>query len=232
MQNRKKSSKHKINYNKPSSPPYLGPPAFISQEVRSIRIRTIASAAITAGTITMIQLAGMLGITSTATGAGSASALWSDQFRLKRVLVWGPVATAGTPVTVQLKYVDDPPSNTQSGAPRTVSDTSVSFDRPAYVCLQPPKDNSSIYSQWMDSSLTTGVIVLTCPAGANVDFFFNFILDDQGATSAGPTITAASIAGQFYHRSITTGGGTLGCITPINGITSLQNVKMHPAHIT
>jgi len=203
----------------PSRPPYLAPPMFIQQEVRKLRIRCTSSAAITAGSVTMAHLGGMLGIISLATGAGSASSLICDQARLRRVCVWGPVATAGTPVTVQLKYVDDPTSNTQSGPPRTVSDSSISFDRPAYVCLEPPKDNSSIFSQWFDTNLNTAYFVITCPSGSIVDFWFNWILDDQGATQAGPTITAASILGQIYHRSITTGGGTLGCVSPLNGIT-------------
>lgn len=219
---RKRGSKKRSkgdSYMKPSRPVYVGPPMFVQQEVRSWRLRCSVSAAISAGAITMQQLSGLLGVISLATGAGSATSLLCDQFRLKRTCVWGPVATAGTPVTVQLKYVDDPASNTFSGAPKTVSDSSVSFDRPAYVCLEPPKDGSSIFNLWMDSSLATQVLVLTCPAGSIIDFFFQWIIDDQGATSAGPTITAASVLGQIYHRSITTGGGTIGAVSPLNGIT-------------
>jgi len=220
--NNKKGTKrrHKGDvYMKPSRPIYLGPPTFVQQEVRSWRIRCTVSAAITAGNITMAQLGGMLGVISLATGAGSATALICDQFRLKRTCVWGPVATAGTPVTVQLKYVDDPTGITFSGAPKTVSDTSVSFDRPAYICLEPSRDGSSIFDNWMDSNQAVNVIVITCPAGSTVDFFFQWIMDDQGVTTAGPTITAASVLGQIYHRSITTGGGVIGCVSPLNGIT-------------
>jgi len=216
---KKSKGKSKSEYVKPMRPAYLAPTTFVQQEVRPLRIRCSVSAAISAGTITMAQLGGMLGIISLATGAGSASSLICDQAKLKRVCVWGPVATAGTPVTVQLKYVDDPTSSVTSGPPKTVSDSSVSFDRPAYACLEPPKREQSFFSQWFDTNQAIGYVVITCPVGSIVDFWFNWILDDQGATSAGPVITAASVIGQIYHRSITTGGGVIGCVSPLNGIT-------------
>jgi hypothetical protein len=116
-----------------------------------------------------------------------------------------------------LKYADDPASNTQSGPPKTVSDTSISFDRPAYVCLEPPKDNTSIFSQWFDSSLTTTVVAWVLPAGTTIDFYFNFIIDDIGATSAGPTLIAAT-AGVIYHKAFVTGAATITAVSPLNSI--------------
>jgi hypothetical protein len=153
----------------------------------------------------MNQLAGALGII--ATGA-TTSVFLADQVRIRRVCIWGPVTTAGVPVTVTLKFVDDPASSITSGPPKTQQDTSISFDRPAYVCLEPPKDSSSIFSQWVDSSLTTGWLFWGFPAGSTIDIDFNFIIDDIGATSAGPTI-AGGTAGVIYHKSFTTGAATL-----------------------
>jgi len=131
--------------------------------------------------------------------------------------MWGPVATAGVMVTCTAKYVDDPASNTQSGPPKTVSDSSISFDRPAYVCLEPPKDNSSIFSQWADSSLTTAWLNLTCPVATVIDFHFNWIMDDIGATTAGPVLVAGT-PGAIYHKSFTIGGCTFGAVSPLNAI--------------
>jgi hypothetical protein len=193
----------------------LAPPTYISQENRTwmVRCNTNATSTLSA-TIAMNSLAGMLGVI--ATGA-TTSVFLCDQFRLRRVCCWSPVAVAGTPVTCMLKYVDDPASNTQSGAPRTVSDTSISFDRPAYCCLEPPKDNTSIFSQWFDSSLTTTVLAVVLPAGTTIDFYFNFIIDDIGVTSAGPTLAAAT-SGTIYHKVFVAGAATITAVAPLNSI--------------
>jgi len=188
---------------------------YVSQENRTWMVRANTNATATlSSTIAMNALAGMLGII--ATGA-TTSVFLCDQFRLRRVCAWAPVTTAGTPVTVMLKYADDPASNTQSGAPRTVSDTSISYDRPAYACLEPPKDNTSIFSQWMDSSLTTNVLAVVLPAGTTIDFYFNFIIDDIGITSAGPTVAGAT-AGTIYHKAFAAGAATITAVAPLNSI--------------
>lgn len=178
-----------------------------------IRTNTNATSTLSAS-VTQNQLAGMLGVIAT---AATTSVYLCDQFRLKRVCAWAPVATAGTPVTVMLKFVDDPSSNTQSGPPKTVSDTSISYDRPAYACLEPPKDNSSIFSQWSDSSLATPWLAWVLPAGTTIDFYFEFIIDDIGTTSAGPTLAGAT-AGTIYHKAFTTGAATITAVAPLNSI--------------
>lgn len=149
-----------------------------------------------------------------ATGATTSSFI-SDQFRVKRICVWTPPAAVGSFATVALKYTDDPASNTQSGAPKTVSDTTVSPDFPAYACLEPPSDNSSIFSQWWDSSLTTTMVNVSVPVNSVVDIDFQFILDDIGATTAGPTLSGAT-AGNIYHHPITAGAGTLTVVGQMN----------------
>jgi len=116
-----------------------------------------------------------------------------------------------------LKWVDDPASNTQSGPPKTQTDTAISFDRPAYCCLEPPKDNTSIFSQWADSSLTTAWFVAAFPAGAVMDLWFNWILDDIGAPSAGPAIAGGTL-GLIYHKQMIAGGITWTVVTPLNSI--------------
>jgi len=164
--------------------------------------------------VNMNTLAGALGIIGT---GATTSVFLSDQFRLRRICLWGPVSTAGTAVSVLLKYVDDPASNTQSGPPKTQSDSSSNVNQYAYCCLEPPKDNSSLFSQWFDSSLTTGVIFMAAPPGSIMDMHFNFIVDDIGATSAGPTISGGT-AGTIYHKTFTVGASTWTVVTPLNGI--------------
>jgi len=202
---KKVKKRNKINYNSPQRPLYLAPPHYTLQENRSWVIRITNGATATVGTTaTIAQLAGMLGVIAT---SATTSQFICDQFRIKRICMWSPVATAGVPVTNELKWVDDPNAAITSGPPRTTSDSSVSFDRPAYVCLQPPRDNSSIFSQWLDSSSTAAWIQWVAPAGSIVDIHFNFILDDIGNTSAGPVLVGAT-AGNIYHKSFTTGSAT------------------------
>lgn len=210
--NKRKKHPNKVKYFKAPLPICLAPPMYIQQENRNWMIRCSSSAAVAAGVITMANLAGMIGVIATGT---TTSQYLCDQFRLRRVCVWGPVATAGTPVTVMLKYVDDPANNTQAGPPKTVSDSSVSYDRPAYACLEPPKDNSSIFSQWFDSSLTAQVLTVSWPAGSIIDFYFNFIVDDIGSTSAGPTLSGAT-TGNIYHKNFVLGSSTIGGVSPLN----------------
>jgi len=207
----KKSSKrggNKVAYNQPMRPVYLAPPKYIVQENRTWVIRITNGATSTVGTTaTIAQLAGMLGVIAT---SATASQFICDQFRIRRICMWSPVATAGVPVTNEIKWVDDPGSAITAGPPKTCSDSSVSFDRPAYVCLEPPKGNkgaTSIFAQWLDSSSTTAWIQWVAPAGTIVDIHFNFILDDIGNTSAGPTLIGAT-AGNIYHKSFTTGAAT------------------------
>jgi hypothetical protein len=210
----KKKKSNKMNFNQIPRPIALAPPKFTSQIVRSWVLRGIAfNGALSLQTITSAQLAAFMGVIAT---SATTSQLICDQFRLKRVCAWGPVATAGTPVTVMLKFADDPASNTQSGAPKTETDTSISYDRPAYCCLTPPKNNTSIFSQWQDSSLATAWLVVSCPQGTIFDFYFQFIVDDIGTTTAGPTLSGATL-GSIYHKNIVL-SSTIGIVSPLNQI--------------
>jgi hypothetical protein len=211
----KKTSKkqlkgRKANYHPIPRPISLAPPPYVSQENRSWIVRYYLTAANTNVSIQMNHLAGALGIVATGT---TTSVFLCDQFRLRRMCIWGPVQTAGTPVFVTLKYADDPNGTNSSGPPKTVSDSSVSFDRPAYACLEPPKGNTSVFSQWMDSSATTVVVICTGPIGAIIDFHLNFIVDDIGSTSGGPTIVAGA-AGTIYHKAF----GNFTVAPPLNSI--------------
>jgi len=116
-----------------------------------------------------------------------------------------------------LKYVDDPASNTQAGPPKTMMGTSSNVNEYAYACLQPPRDNSSIFSQWCDASLTTAWIVAAGPIGSILQIWYNFIVDDIGATSAGPVIVAGTL-GQIYHKNMVIGAQVWTAIPPLNTI--------------
>jgi len=199
----------------PTLPIFLAPPKYMQQQIIGWKVRYIVSGApLAAQTFTCANLAQFMAVIAT---SATTSLYFNDQFRLKRTCVWGPVATAGTPVSVMLKYADDPANTATSGAPKTVGDTSVSFDRPAYACLEPPKNATSLFNNWLDSNQTIAVIVVSAPVGATIDFDFQCFIDDLGVPAAGPVLAGAT-AGVVYHKTQTFGGTTMTVVTPLNGI--------------
>jgi len=215
----KKNKKSKKNQRNPYAairrPICLQPPMYKEQVVRRWSIRSVLSGNPANSMIfTVSQLSAHLGVIAT---SAIACSLLCDQLRINRVCVWGPVTTAGTPVTVNLKFVDDPASNTQSGPPKTVSGTSSNITEYAYACLEPPTDNSSIFSQWADANLNTNWIVITAPVGSILQIWYDFIIDDIGATQAGPVIAGAT-AGNIYHKNMLVGAVVWTAVSPLNSI--------------
>jgi hypothetical protein len=170
------------------------PPPYLAQSIRSSQLRCLMTAAQTNLSVTFTQLAGLLGIVGT---SATTSVFWTNAFRLKKIAIWGPVATAGTPVSVALTWTEA--NATFESPPSTKADTSVSFDFPAFVMTKPPQ--GSLVSKWHQSSQSDEAFALTVPNGATIDFWFDFVLPDFGAASAGPTI-AGGTAGNFYHKIV------------------------------
>jgi len=223
MRKNRNQQKFKVAGKKPKKDPYiaiprpvcLAPPQYQQQVVHGWKVRMILTGApLAAQTLACNNLAQMMAVIAT---SATTSIYFNDQFRLKRTCVWGPVATAGTPVSVMLKYADDPANTATSGNPKTVGDTSVSFDRPAYACLEPPQNATSLFNNWLDSNQTIAVIVISAPVGSTIDFDFQFFVDDLGTPAAGPVLIGAT-AGNVYHKTQTFGGAVLTAVTPLNGI--------------
>lgn len=183
----------------------LQPTKYTAQAVRSITIRTIANAAQTGFEIQNFQLANMLGVVASST---TASFNISALFRLKRVRMWGPVATTGVPVTVALTW-----ENSQQDfmtPPKTLSDTATSIDYPAHLDLRPPR--TSLADKWHASNSTNVALFMNFPLNTVIDFTFDWVLNDDASNYGpigGPTLVAA-VAGTFYHHPI---GGVL---QPVN----------------
>jgi hypothetical protein len=217
--NKRKKGSRKENWNQIEKPIAKAPPHYIAQENRTWHIRGVVTGAGVNATafITIAQLAAFLGVI--ATSATTCNFL-IDQFKFRRIAVWAPVATAGTPVQVSLKFVDDPAGTQTSGPPKTTESISSNLDEYAYACLEPPKGVkgfTSYFSQWQDSSATAAFLNVTWPLGSIVDIFYNWFLDDAGFASAGPTIAGAT-AGLLYHKNIVLGGSTLTAVLPLNTI--------------
>jgi len=210
----KKSKKRGLQYKAHPRAIYLAPPTYVQQLTRSWKIRCQVSAACIGQVLNGTQLCGLLGVFAQTALLGN---FIGNQFRLKRTCIWGPVATAGTPVSVELKYADDPAGILYpASAVNAVGDSSVSFDRPAYCCLIPNKN--SYANLWTNCLSTANVLVITCPAGAIIDFDFQFLIDDIGNTNTARALVGAT-PGLFYHLIATLSGAQL--ITPVSPLNSV-----------
>jgi len=210
----KKSKKRGLRYEAHPRAIYLAPPTYVQQMTRSWKVRCQVSAACNGLFLTGTQLSGILGVTAQTAILGN---FLGNQFRLKRTCIWGPVATAGTPVSVELKYADDPAGILYpASAVKSVGDTSISFDRPAYCCLTPNKE--SYANLWTNCQSTANVLVITCPAGAIMDFDFQFLIDDIGGTNNARALVGAT-PGNYYHLIATLSGAqTITAVNPLNSI--------------
>jgi len=170
------------------------PPNYTSQSVRSFRIRGITTASISGYQALMTDLAGFLGVVAKTT---TSSNYLSSLTRLRRITFWAPVATAGTPVTVSLTWTNN--SEDFETPPLTRSDTSISFDYPAFLDMRPPK--GSLNSKWHSSGLTDAMFVFSCPSGTTIDFELDWVLCDgvDVASVSGPALVAATV-GLIYHH--------------------------------
>jgi len=170
------------------------PPPFTAQSVRSIKIRMLASAAVSGYQVLMSDLGGMAGLIAKST---TTSQYLSSLTRVRKITMWGPVATAGTPVTVQWTWSNN--SEDFETPPSTRMDTSVSYDHPAFLSLTPPR--ASLCAKWHSSGLTDSYGIISCPAGTTVDLELDFVLCDGPDTPyvAGPDLVGAT-AGNIYHH--------------------------------
>lgn len=204
-----KNSNAKKSQSKPQPPIYIQPPTYSAQSVRRWKVRMDVAANAAAQTMTSGHLSQVLGIVAT---SATTSTFLSDSFRLRRCSMWSWTGTAGTTVDIMLKYVDSGNGAGQAGPPCVRMDSSASMDRPAYVSIKPPR--TSAQNLWHDCT-TAGTNFLTyySPQTAIMDLDFEFIVDDLGAPTAGPTLVSA-VAGTIYHHSVL----TLSVVNPLNRI--------------
>jgi len=206
MQNKKRSktqknknNKAQIGNRKAGSRPMMirpsHPPPLEVQIVRNLKVRTTATAAVSSQ-FSWNQLAGLLGIVAS---SATTSLFLSNCFRLKRITVWGPVATAGTSVSVQLTIAEA--AQDFVSPPKTIFDDSISFDHPAFINVKSP--SGSLMDKWHACGATDNAFFLACPTGSTVDFVFQWVLADALGIPppAGPILVAAT-PGQIYHHPI------------------------------
>jgi len=104
--------------------------------------------------------------------------------RLKRMRIWGPVTTQGTSVSVSIQKAGiDSTSNDFNDPFRKVQDSSLSFDRPAFVQLNFDKFTPS--GSWHTNvNINGNIATVYCPAGAIIDFDYAYVQNMNNAVSA------------------------------------------------
>jgi hypothetical protein len=191
---------------------YMAPPPYQNQKVFGWKIRCEMDGPANLAYIIYSQLADLFGVLAVTAATGNRL---TSMIRLKRVSIWGAVETAGTPVTVGLKFPDlFNPTAGLANASKSSSDTSVSFDRPAYCTLKPSKDNAA--NLWSNSASGNQALFITGPAGSVIDFDLQGVLDDIGGPLASSRALTSATVGEMYHCTILTVGGGAPYLTPVN----------------
>lgn len=144
----------------------------------------------------LILLPGLMAISSI---AGFALAV---AVKLRKIRIWGFVATAGTPVTVALQKAGiDSSGNDFNDSFTRKSDTSVSFDRPAFIEMN--FDQFSPSGSWHTNENVDGNVVnITCPAGAIVDFYYTAVMNYANAAPTSAYTLVGATVGTLYHKTI------------------------------
>jgi hypothetical protein len=162
----------------------MGPmrtPAFRGLPTLSGHVRYIATASF-AGIFTQQDLFNATGIIAQTAVLGGPVA---GAVRLKKVSAWGPVQNAGTSVTVILQDTSqDATSNNFTGLPIMKEDSSLSFDRPAFVTESFPTTRPS--GAWHlvgINSPTQDLFSMSGPLGTVVDIQFDWIQGGSALTN-------------------------------------------------
>jgi len=168
------------------------PPPYISQSVRTIKVRYSSTGGGTNIPVSYANLANMLGLVCT--GAGTTVYL-SNVFRLRRVTLWAPT-TAGVNATLSLSWVEN--TADYESPPSTHTDNSISPEHPAFVDVRPPK--GSLADKWHGSAQTDNCFQMSYVASTTMDLTFEFVINDLNATLvAGPSPFSAPASGVIGH---------------------------------
>jgi hypothetical protein len=163
-------------------------------------IRYITASQITTGQLNVNNLLDQFMVqVSTALGVCYVKAL-----RIKAIRFLAPVTTQGTSVTLKITPVGvDSSANNYNSVPETYMDTSSSIDIPAYIKLKPSL-STPLGSWHYSNSVSSAVMLVTCPAGTTMDILYEFILNSEfGASSYTNTLVTGTV-GDMYSRNIIT----------------------------
>ncbi len=157
---------------------------------KSHTFRFKASSA-TATSLTTTTLGDMLIMAATATTGYQLM----NAFRLRKVEIWGPMASDLVPVTVSCDFTG---SSAQAvGNSVKITDTSIGSMSAAHIVAIPPSDSTASF--WQDSSSGLTLCSLEYPTNSIVDISLEWTFRDSAVPSAVVTIAGAT-AGCIYVR--------------------------------
>ncbi len=172
------------------------PPTFSPTRVVRMRYRFKATAARPGAAGDQLTGASFLDLWCTTPTAATGYQL-GNYFRVRKIEIWGPMASDLVPVTVSVEW-----NGTTVGAygkSVVVSDTSMGSTEPAHVVAKPPA--GSQVAQWLGSGAPL-VAKLIYPANAIVDVSFDLVMRDEGTAVAVTGAVAGATVGAIYVRAL------------------------------
>ncbi len=124
--------------------------------------------------------------------------------RIKRVRMWAPITTIGTPVTIALTpRIVETSINCFGDIHSSIQDTTVDIDHPAFIEYIPEMDHPS--GSWhFTSSTTTSLFRLFYPTGTLLEIKYQAIVNvTEGTKGFTSTLVGASVGG-IYSRAVAT----------------------------
>lgn len=149
------------------------------------------------GNFTIVHaLSALIVATTTVLGNSILSAI-----RIKRIQIWAPVVTNGTPVTIVLTPVTvDPGNNCFTDLPETITDTSQTLDTPAYIDYKPALDHPA--GSWHASTaVDANLIQILAPQGAIMDVEYIGVINTTFTKTAFSVVLVGATAGTIYARN-------------------------------
>ncbi len=179
--------------------PSLPPPYVPNKQYKFMR-RYVTTQASTGTSFTITDICGSLIMAATTTLGYSPF----EAVRIKRVRMWGPVTTIGTPVTISIApQAVETTVNCYADVPSIMSDTTLTIDRPAYIEYVPRLTEPS--GSWHRVTATSITLFnLAYPAGATLDVEYEGMFDLTGGPTGFTATLVAATVGSMYSRVVAT----------------------------
>lgn len=171
------------------------PPPFQAAYVVGKVLRFKSNAAMSGLAISAVNLLDLLCMADTTT---SAFRLMSSVL-LRKVEIWGPMASDLSPVTVSAEFQTDA-STGIGGSNALKSDTSMGSTRCAYVGFKPR--TNSLASLWQGRASVQSLMKLSGPTGSIVDVHLTFVLQNGETPLAVANALVAATVGTVYCRGL------------------------------
>jgi hypothetical protein len=187
-------STQKQNKNKP----VVFLPEIISAPIQKTTRRFITASAISGSAITIADLLNQFLVATTSILGVS----YLRMVRIKRIRMLCPVTTQGTSIGCKFQpSTVDSGNNSFNSCGEVFADTSASIDIPAYLALE-PKLTTPLGSWHYSTTVSTNLLIVSCPPGTTMDIQFEYILNTDNSVSAYTVALSGAVSGTLYSRNI------------------------------